>query len=121
MQSFDINRVKAALENSWSSGSSSKWTAKNPALGQCGVTALVVQDCLGGEIIKTRIAKPEVGEILHFYNLIDNKPVDFTISQFDEPINYDNQPSNRKEAFKDTNAQQYDYLSSTVKKHLHRA
>ena len=90
-------------------------------MGQCGVTALVVQDCLGGEIVKTKVIKPEVGELWHFYNLINNKPIDFTISQFDDPISYDNLPSNREEAFLDTNAQQYASLSSTVKKHLQNA
>ena len=68
--------------------------------------------------MKTWVVKPEIGELWHFYNLIDNETIDFTISQFDESINYDNRPSNREEAFEDTNAQQYDYLSSTVRKYL---
>ena len=121
MQSHNVNQVFRALEKSWGLNSSSKWTARNPALGQCGVTALVVQDCLGGEIMKTWVVKPDVGELWHFYNLIDNKPIDFTISQFDEPIDYNNRPSNREEAFQDTKGQQYDYLSSTVRKHLQDA
>lgn len=39
--------------------------------------------------------------------LIDNEVMDFTVSQFDESVKYDNLPSNREEAFLDTNAQQY--------------
>lgn len=105
-----------ALENVWSLQSSSKWTEANPALGQCGVTALVVQDFLGGDILKTKY-----GEIWHFYNLIDDESVDFTRSQFDNPIEYSNVVSNREEAFADTNAQQYSYLRTAVQKRLQDA
>ena len=117
----DISRVSRALKKSWSIASSSKWKASNPALGQCGVTALVVQDCLGGDILKTKIEKGEAGGLWHYYNLISNKPIDFTFSQFDDPIHYENLPSNRDEAFLDTNAQQYEYLSSAIKNHLQHA
>ena len=113
MESISTTRLIDALKSSWSLESSSKWTQDNPALGQCGVTALVVQDFLGGEILKT-----EYGEIWHFYNLIDDEPVDFTKSQFDKPIAYSNRVSSREEAFADTNAQQYDYLRAAVQKHL---
>ena len=117
MQSSNIETISRALEQSWSSTSSSKWKKSNPALGQCGVTALVVQDHLGGEIVKTKVVKQEVGELRHFYNLIESKPNDFTISQFDDPINYDNLPSSREEAFQDTNARQ-EYLSSAARRLL---
>lgn len=42
-----------AIKKSWSHQSSSKWSNDNSARGQCGVTALVVHDFLGGEILKT--------------------------------------------------------------------
>jgi hypothetical protein len=45
--------MQEALLKSWSINSSSKWTKDNPAKGQCGVTALVVNDLLGGLIRKT--------------------------------------------------------------------
>ncbi|MEM8532218.1 MAG: hypothetical protein AAGF95_15340 [Chloroflexota bacterium] len=113
MKSVSRTRLIDALKSSWSLESSSKWTQDNPALGQCGVTALVVQDVLGGEILKTKY-----GEIWHFYNLIDDEPVDFTKSQFAKPIVYSNHVSNREEAFSDTNAEQYGYLRAAVQKHL---
>ena len=122
MQVENIKRVSKALKESWSLASSStsctRWTATNPALGQCGVIALVAQDCLGGEIVKTWVVKPEDIKLWHFYNVIDNNSIDFIISQFDEPINYDHQPSTREQAFVDTDAEQYGYLSATVQKHL---
>jgi len=44
-----IEDIEKALLNSWSINSSSKWSIVNTARGQCGVTALVVNDILGGE------------------------------------------------------------------------
>ena len=58
------------------------------------MTALVVHDRFGGEILKT-----DVNGAWHFYNRIDGKRVDFTgMSQFDSPIGYDDVPSSRDEA-----------------------
>ena len=115
MSTLNIELVTRALFHSWGPGSSSKWKRSNPALGQCGVTALVVQDCLGGEIVKTWIAKPDVEKLWHFYNLLDNTPMDFTVSQFDSTIEYSNLPSSRDEALDDATPEQYQYLSGRVK------
>ncbi len=82
----DLQRV---LHKVWSLKSSSKWTPENPALGQCGVTALVVNDLLGGDILKTQ----SPGGI-HFYNRISGRRYDFTESQFIVPIIYEDLPSN---------------------------
>lgn len=102
-----------ALHNAWSLKSSSRWSLENPAKGQCGVTSLVIHDTLGGEIHKTRLA-----EGWHFYNVIDHKRYDFTESQFSESINYEDIPSNREEAFMDTNLNQYNYLKNSVEVQL---
>ncbi len=113
MKSISKDKLSEAIKNSWSIESSTKWTKKNPASGQCGVTALIVHDYLGGKILKT-----SHGNMWHFYNLIEGESIDFTKSQFDQPIKYENLISNREEAFNDTNAQQYNYLSSEVRKQL---
>ncbi len=52
-----IEQIMKALYKSWSSDSSSKWSQDNPAKGQCGVTALIVNDLLGGEIRKQSCLK----------------------------------------------------------------
>ncbi|QTC41636.1 hypothetical protein I7V34_21800 [Bacillus sp. V3] len=101
--------LKKAMAESWSVKSSSKWSRENPAKGQCGVTALVVNDLLGGEIKKTKLT-----EGWHFYNFISGKRYDFTASQFSENITYADVPSNREEAFSDTNAEQYCCLRQKV-------
>lgn len=71
------------------------------------MTALVAQDHLGGAIVKTR-----VGEAWHFYNLIDGERWDFTESQFEIPLTYEDGKSNRDEAMMDTTLRQYEALSA---------
>jgi hypothetical protein len=97
------------LRGAWSAETGGKWRPDNPAAGQCSVTALVVQDELGGEILKTDIAGA-----WHFYNRIDGRRVDFTMSQFDSPIGYDDLPSNRQEALADTSVTQYEVLRGRI-------
>ena len=104
-----IERIVNALSKSWSIKSSSKWSIENPAKGQCGVTTLVVNDLLGGEILKTSLP-----DGWHFYNFIDGNRYDFTSSQFKEPIAYLDIPSNREEAYLDTNEKQYTFLKQKV-------
>lgn len=106
---LQIEQIMNALSKSWSSESSSKWTFDNPAKGQCGVTSLVVNDILGGEIRKT-----ELPEGWHFYNFINGKRYDLTASQFREDIVYMDISSNREEAYSDTNEKQYNYLKQSV-------
>lgn len=104
-QKFDEKIVKSLLKKCWSRESSSLWTVENPARGQCGVTALVIQDCFGGEILKTLVDGKN-----HFYNKIDGLKYDFTADQFQLPPNYSDFPSSGEEAFSDTNQNQYSYL-----------
>lgn len=104
--SFDEREVRRWLRDAWSPESSSLWTEDNPARGQCGVTALVVQDRFGGEIQKT-----PTGDGTHFYNHINGQRYDLTAEQFEERPEYLDLPSDREEAFADTNAEQYAALS----------
>ena len=113
MSTDDLARFRKALEASWSLDSSTLWTEDKPAAGQCGVSALVAHDHFGGEILKTRF-----GAIWHFYNRIDGVRVDFTASQFDAPLDYADEPSNREEAFADTNGAQYGYLKTAVRSRM---
>jgi hypothetical protein len=59
------------------------WRPDNPARGQCGVTALVVQDLLGGDLVlgEVFVDQSKVGH--HYWNrLPDGRDVDFTADQF---------------------------------------
>ena len=103
--------IRNMLKQCWSRQSSSLWTENNPACGQCGVTSLVIQDCFGGDILKTHLANGQ----LHFYNRIENERIDFTDEQFAEPLVYLDQLATRAEAFADTNEAQYRYLSNAFR------
>lgn len=105
----NIQTFSNILFQSWSTNSSSNWTIDNPAKGQCSVTALVVQDYFGGEILKTKTS-----EGWHFYNRVNEKQLDFTKSQFiDDPVYYDIL-SNREEALSETTLDQYTYLKEKI-------
>lgn len=109
MESSLIDEIKMSLLHSWSIQTSSKWTRANPAKGQCSVTALVIHDLLGGQIVKTTAP-----EGWHFYNIVHGERLDFTAIQFEETLLYEDLPSSRKDAFTDTNASQYGELRKQV-------
>lgn len=112
---FDEQLVLAALRRSWSRASSSLFTPENPAAGQCGVSALVLNDRFGGEILKTLVdGRP------HFYNRIDGRRHDLTREQFDAPPDYLDRPASREEALGDTSAEQYAHLSQRFAEELSR-
>lgn len=75
----------------------SSWTADNPCRNQCSVTALAVQHYFGGDIVRTATKGGT-----HFYNRIDTRYWDLAADQFDEPIPYENRPSDRTEALADS-------------------
>ena len=104
-----LEDLRKLLTISWSIKTSSLWLQDNPARGQCSVTALVVQDILGGGVLKTRT---DGG--WHFYNLIDGQRLDLTDSQFVEPLHYEDRKASRDEAFADTSPEQYELLRATV-------
>lgn len=106
---FERDRVAVVLRESWSAKTSG--VADNPARGQCNVTALVVNDLFGGDILKTPLPEGD-----HFYNRIDGQRIDLTDSQFDAPITYVDLVSGRNEALAGTTAHQYEALKSAFRK-----
>lgn len=79
--------LRAQLETAWSKETSAGgYTPELPSTGQCAVTALIVQDLLGGELMRT----VNMG-ISHYFNrLEDGTEIDLTRDQFStwnpEPI-----------------------------------
>ena len=90
---FDPQQVARRLRNSWSPATARQWTKENPAAGQCNVTALLVHELFGGDLLRTRLPEGD-----HFYNRIDGLRYDFTESQFREPICYADLLTTRAEA-----------------------
>ncbi|MDR6320640.1 YunG family protein [Actinoplanes couchii] len=59
------------------------WSVENPSRGQCGVTALVLQDLLGGELMLAEVHVDGVKVGYHYWNRFpDGREVDLTAGQF---------------------------------------
>ncbi len=60
------------------------WSDANPARGQCAVTALVVQDILGGELLVAEVHHADgTRQGVHYWNrLASGAEVDLTRAQF---------------------------------------
>jgi hypothetical protein len=78
---MEIALLERIIKKSWDKDTcypplAYEWNAQNPALGQCAVTALVVQDYLGGELLYCKHNH-------HYWNrLLDKNEIDFTKEQF---------------------------------------
>ncbi len=86
-----IEKCKSILKLAWTKETSfpgwrDRWAPNNPSVGQGAVTALVVNDFLGGKIMRCMTRNGS-----HYYNLIDDKIVDLTAEQFSkEQLDYSN-------------------------------
>src|SRR5215813_4331999 len=90
---FDPQQVARCLRKSWSLATARQWTIENPAAGQCNVTALLVHERFGGDLLMTRLPEGD-----HFFNLFVFSGTETTESQFREPIWYADLLTTRSEA-----------------------
>ena len=79
---MDIFEFKKLLSECWNKYTCSpvlrnNWSEDNPSLGQCAITALIVNDCFGGKIMRCMSSSGS-----HYYHLIDDKIIDLTVEQF---------------------------------------
>ena len=79
---MEIDLLKELLYSSWSKDTCSpslkdEWHVKNPSLGQCAITSLIVNDIFGGKIMRCMTSSGS-----HYYNMIENQIVDLTVEQF---------------------------------------
>ncbi|MEU6827045.1 hypothetical protein ABZ894_00175 [Nocardia beijingensis] len=81
-----LEALAGALQRSWSAETSSApgWTEANSARGQCAVTACVVQDYLGGDILNSIAVLPTNETVSHYLNVVDGQIIDLTSEQFPE-------------------------------------
>jgi hypothetical protein len=79
MTEADRTSLFAAIRHAWAADTStdSGWSVTCPAQGQCAVTALIVQDYLGGQLVRA-----EVEGISHYWNRVKEGEVDLTRDQF---------------------------------------
>ncbi|MEV7594681.1 alpha/beta fold hydrolase [Streptomyces sp. NPDC090085] len=82
--------LEAAIRAGWSAETSEpagisgvSWSAENPAWGQCGITALLVQDLVGGELVLGEVFHDGRPEGYHWWNQLPGGiRVDLTREQF---------------------------------------
>jgi hypothetical protein len=84
-----IEKLIKALQSSWSAETcfdASEWSSTNPARGQCVVSSLVIQNYLGGELLRYRVSGGNINET-HYCNILSGGTVlDTTASQYREPV-----------------------------------
>lgn len=90
------------------------WSEFNKCFGMCAITSLIIHDYFGGDICKIH-----VDGIGHYFNLIDNKIIDLTSSQFNHEIDYkDYQIIDRQKILTNDTKNRYDTLKSRLIKAL---
>lgn len=84
LEQLILEKIKPRIRSAWSQDTTSPscqkiWSRENPAQGQCAVTALLIQDLLGGELLRTKVP----GHGSHYYNrLPSGDTTDLTAEQF---------------------------------------
>jgi hypothetical protein len=80
--------LHAAIRTSWSLDTcdptdAEEWTPTNPSRGQCAVTALVVHDVFGGQLLEAEVHLEDGSpQGFHYWNRLDGVEVDLTREQF---------------------------------------
>ncbi|QIS09081.1 YunG family protein [Nocardia arthritidis] len=89
-QPWDLLRLDRALRASWSADTCSPddlersgWDPANPALGHCDITALLVNDLFGGELVVGEVYLSGVQRGFHWWNRLPSGiEFDLTREQF---------------------------------------
>ena len=108
-----------ALSNIWCADTCAprmrdEWSKDNMTLGQCSITAFLVQDIFGGKVYG--ILRP--GGNYHCYNVVGDSCFDLTSEQFKgEKLDYSNNPEQFKEVHfaKEEKRLRYEYLKAHLK------
>lgn len=125
-----LDQLIAALHHAWSAETSyadTDWPSDNPARGQCVVSALVVQDYFGGELVRFAVSG-DFNE-MHYANELEGVLLDTTRSQYRDaavtftpkPVELKGYPTVRaKRLADDETRQRYELLKSRVEAYLTR-
>lgn len=93
------------------------WSEDNKTLGQCSITAFLVQDIFGGKVYG--ILRP--GGNYHCYNVIGDCVFDLTSEQFgDEKLCYDDNPEQFREVHfaKEEKRLRYEFIKSKLDEYV---
>ena len=97
-----------------------RWSEENITLGQCSITAFLVQDIFGGKVFG--IPRPDGS--FHCYNDVDGNVFDLTSEQFGgEVLSYEHNPEQFREVHfaKQEKRERYEYLKAELLKFCVRA
>ena len=85
MTKFTFREIQKTIEKSWSKETAYfdfLWCKNNnsKSSGQCRITALLVQELFGGDILYSHVVGNET--FVHYFNKIRNLKIDLTFKQF---------------------------------------
>lgn len=127
MQVVNLADVERAIRASWSPATCdpvdlADWSSSNSARGQCGVTALVLQDLFGGELLMAEVRHADGGrQGVHYWNRFgEDLEIDLTREQFTlgEVISAPSVVSRPKDLNCARLAAQYAVLAAAVRRQL---
>ena len=80
-QSTSLSELAASIRAAWGPDTAAQeaWSESLPEKGQCAVTALVVQDVFGGDLLRAEVS----GESHYWNRLSSGDEIDFTRGQFE--------------------------------------
>lgn len=94
-----------------------EWSPENKTLGQCSITAFLVQDIFGGDVYGLITKNGSV----HCYNVVDGCTFDLTSEQFGEEAKelvYENNEKQERESamhfLKEEKRKRYEYLKKEL-------
>jgi hypothetical protein len=88
-QGLALRDIEEAIRASWSVETCDPtdvevWTPANPSRGQCAVTALVVHDLIGGQLLEAEVHYPDGSrQGFHYWNRLAGVDIDLTRDQFE--------------------------------------
>jgi hypothetical protein len=86
LPTMTLAELEAIIRNAWSKDTSDdpdEWTESNSARGQCGVTAMVIYQLLGGVLVLSEVSRAGVRVETHYWNrLPSGLELDLTREQF---------------------------------------
>ncbi|MFF4245911.1 hypothetical protein ACFYY2_15740 [Streptomyces sp. NPDC001822] len=89
MEPLLLTDIEAAVRAGWGADTTTpehrpRWSEANPARDQCGVTALVLHDLLGGELIRGEVGVDGERVDFHWWNRLGRGvEIDLTREQFE--------------------------------------
>lgn len=124
-----LQELSEALRISWAADTAynpEEWSQENKARGQCVVSSLIVQDYLGGELIRYEVNEGSLRETHYMNQLPDGTVVDTTSSQYTLPVNMRRKPIDageftsirNKRLADESTATRYEILKNRVDLHL---